>query len=213
MPEYKVKQGDCISSIATRHGLFWEKVWNHPKNSRLKEERKDPNVIYPGDVVFIPQKEEKEESGSTEQRHRFKAKGQPCYLRLVMQDPQGEPLSNQPYVLRIGGSFVDVPKGSELKTDNKGIIECEIPPGVTEVRVTIDNDTWALRLGALDPIDTVEGLQGRLNNLNYPAGPIDGIMGPRTTEALRNFQRDNDLVIDGKYGPKTKEKLKEVFGC
>ncbi len=28
MPEYKVKQGDCLSSIAEKHGLFWDKVWN-----------------------------------------------------------------------------------------------------------------------------------------------------------------------------------------
>ncbi len=95
MPEYKVKQGDCISSIATRHGLFWEKVWNHPKNARLKEQRKDPNILYPGDTLFVPEKEKKEESGATEQKHRFKKKGTPAKLRLrVMEEeppPQGSP--------------------------------------------------------------------------------------------------------------------------
>lgn len=68
MPEYAVKQGDCMESIAQKFGLFWEKIWNHPKNVKLNEQRKDPNVLYPGDVVFVPEKEDKEESGATEQR-------------------------------------------------------------------------------------------------------------------------------------------------
>ena len=82
MPNYTVKQGDCISSIAQKHGLFWDKVWNHPKNANLQERRKDPNVLSPGDVVFVPDKDEKEESGATEQRHRFKRKGVPEKLRI-----------------------------------------------------------------------------------------------------------------------------------
>jgi N-acetylmuramoyl-L-alanine amidase len=37
--KYKVKPGDCVSSIAHRNGLFWETVWNHPENQSLKSER------------------------------------------------------------------------------------------------------------------------------------------------------------------------------
>ncbi|MFH1075402.1 MAG: hypothetical protein V1753_00935 [Pseudomonadota bacterium] len=54
MPDYIVKQGDCIESIAFKHGLFWETVWNHPNNQQLKQERKNPNILLAGDKVFVP---------------------------------------------------------------------------------------------------------------------------------------------------------------
>lgn len=95
MPDYIVKQGDCISSIAEKHGLFWEKLWNNPKNAKLKEKRKNPNVLHPGDVVFIPEKEEKQETGSTEQRHRFKRKGEPAMLRLRLTKESGKENNEQ----------------------------------------------------------------------------------------------------------------------
>lgn len=52
--EYKVKQGDCISSIAAKYGHVPDAIWNDPANRQLKEEREDPNVLKPGDVSFIP---------------------------------------------------------------------------------------------------------------------------------------------------------------
>ena len=54
MPDYPVKQGDSLASIAFDHGLFWQSVWNHPNNARLKQQRGSPNILKPGDVVFVP---------------------------------------------------------------------------------------------------------------------------------------------------------------
>jgi N-acetyl-anhydromuramyl-L-alanine amidase AmpD len=54
---------------------------------------------------------------------------------------------------------------------------------------------------------SVEEIQARLNKLNYNAGPVDGIQGIMTLKAIRQFQSDHGLVIDGIVGPKTWHKL------
>lgn len=41
----------------------------------------------------------------------------------------------------------------------------------------------------------------------YYKGNIDGIKGNQTTEAIRNFQRNNGLIADGIYGNATNEQL------
>jgi len=42
---------------------------------------------------------------------------------------------------------------------------------------------------------------------DYDPGPVDGVDGPRTQAAVKNFQRDYGLTIDGKAGAKTRAKL------
>jgi N-acetylmuramoyl-L-alanine amidase len=66
-----VKQGECISSIADAHGFFPDNIWNDAANTKLRGKRKDPNVLYSGDVVVIPDKQSKEESCATEKKHSF----------------------------------------------------------------------------------------------------------------------------------------------
>lgn len=44
-------------------------------------------------------------------------------------------------------------------------------------------------------------IQAALNALGYDVGAIDGMLGGKTTEAIRNYQKDNDLAQTGKPGP------------
>jgi Putative peptidoglycan binding domain/CHAP domain len=50
-------------------------------------------------------------------------------------------------------------------------------------------------------------LQERLAALGYSPGRRDGIFGDATAAAVRDFQRDHDLEVDGIVGPKTFEAL------
>ncbi|OIK12271.1 spore cortex-lytic enzyme [Bacillus sp. MUM 13] len=55
--------------------------------------------------------------------------------------------------------------------------------------------------------DDVIELQARLQNIGYFKGKIDGVYGWGTYWALRNFQKDFGLPIDGLAGTTTKNKL------
>lgn len=51
-------------------------------------------------------------------------------------------------------------------------------------------------------------IQTALTEAGLYKGPIDGVIGSKTKEAIRKFQEANDLKVDGVCGPKTWEKLK-----
>lgn len=50
-------------------------------------------------------------------------------------------------------------------------------------------------------------VQKRLLELGYDPGVADGIMGAKTKDAIKSFQRDNSLEVTGIIDEKTKEKL------
>jgi N-acetylmuramoyl-L-alanine amidase len=49
--------------------------------------------------------------------------------------------------------------------------------------------------------EDVAELQSRLNNLGFDAGKVDGVFGPKTGEAVLDFQHNRGLPEDGKAGP------------
>ncbi|MCX5712966.1 MAG: peptidoglycan-binding domain-containing protein [Candidatus Omnitrophica bacterium] len=49
----------------------------------------------------------------------------------------------------------------------------------------------------------VKQIQTALDNAGYKPGSIDGKMGKTTVEAIKAFQRDNKIHVDGKVGKKT----------
>lgn len=53
----------------------------------------------------------------------------------------------------------------------------------------------------------VKELQEGLKDLGYHPGAADGIYGPHTTDAVKEFQTDAGITVDGKYGPETHRAL------
>lgn len=52
---YTVVSGDTLSKIAQKFGIgSWSLLYNHPYNQAFKASRTNPNLIYPGDKLYIP---------------------------------------------------------------------------------------------------------------------------------------------------------------
>lgn len=205
--DYVVQQGDCISSIATAHGFFWETLWNHAENAELKRRRTDPNVLLEGDRVHIPELTIKEESGATEKRHRFRKKGEPAKLRLRLLDAQDRPRANLPYRLLIEGSW------QEGTTDGDGKLEHSIPPHTREAVLDIRGEgSIPLTLGGLDPVSAISGVQQRLRNLGYDCGAGEGEWNEESRGAMKRFQESQGLTATGDPDQASRDKLVQVHG-
>ena len=207
MIEHVVEQGECVASIAASYGVPGKKVWNAPENEELREKRKSPYMLYPGDVVRVNDRDKREEACATEQHHRFERKAEKTWLRVKLLD-LGEARAGEPYVLKIGGEVI------EGKTDGEGKVEVEIPAHATEAVLRLGDkqrgEDFLLKVGGLDPVTEVSGVQARLANLGYDC-EVTGAMDERTKRAVREFQYDNVLKM-GEVSEETREELVKVYG-
>lgn len=69
---------------------------------------------------------------------------------------------------------------------------------------TSENNTTIVEVAS---ISQNKEIQQKLKNLGYYSGSVDGILGPQSVAAIKKFQRDNGLAVDGIVGAKTAAKL------
>lgn len=214
---HNVKQGDCLASIAHLYGFAdYKVIYDHPENSEFRKARPNPNLIMPGDQIFIPDRELKSLSVDTDKRHRFVVNRSKTVLRVVIRNEDGEPCDSVPYQILLGGVI------ESGVTDANGLINHHVPADLKEATLDVWVGTgdcecipqrWILKIGYLDPVEYSSGIQGRLNNLGFDCGKVDGIIGPKTKAAIKRFQEQHGLIVDGIAGPKTQAKLKTEHGC
>ena len=75
-----------------------------------------------------------------------------------------------------------------------------------------DSSTESTESEKEQPSDTVKELQKELQELGYHTGDIDGLYGAKTEEALKEFQKEAGITVDGKYGPATHKALLAELG-
>jgi hypothetical protein len=210
MKPYIVQQGECLISIAEDSGFFWESLWNLPDNAVLKTKRQDPFALYPGDVVTIPDPRPREESLAIDSRHIFRRKGSPAKLSIRIAE-NGKPRASEPYTLTID----DLPPRTGT-TGADGSINEGIPPLATGAVLLVgqgeDAVEYDLDFGHIDPIDEMTGAQGRLKDLGYFTGEIDGQSGPELEMAIRRFQVQQGLNVSGHLDAATRAALQKEYG-
>ena len=212
---YRVQQGDCLSSIAERWGFSdYNTIYRDSGNDAFRQKRPNPNIIYPGDVLFIPDRRSQEFARPTDQLHRFVLKRSKVLLRLCLKDDLHQPYQNKRYHLRVGGHHYH---GS---TNESGMLEQRIPANATEGEVTIfttDDDpsdlgyTFTLNLGHLDPVDETSGVDARLTNLGFaPEVENHQLSNEERVQALKAFQDRFGLEVTGQADEATRQKLREL---
>ncbi|MEO6002392.1 MAG: peptidoglycan-binding protein [Opitutus sp.] len=203
--EYVVQQQDCLASIAAHHGYTWKYLWNHSQNSELKHKRKLPTVLYPGDVLYIPEKEPRQECGATGKRHRYTKKNELVYFRIRLLE-DGYPRKNLKYELRVENLTY------HGYTDGYGKLQQKIPAYVTEAKLVTAEDNYLFKLGQLNPVDEISGVQQRLRNMGYYGAAADGQMSDGIHSALKAFQEKHGLTANGELNDHTRAMLVEVHG-
>jgi len=209
MPWHTVLQGEWLCQIARKYGFpDVSELYNHDANADLKRARPDPNLLLPGDRVFIPEKSLKEVDAATGRLHRYEVKTAKCRFKVVVHDEDGTVFMLKSFKLKLGGTLYEGTSGGD------GLVEVEIPSqAVDSGELEIEGHTIPIRLGHLDPLDEVSGVKARLHNLGYDCGPIDHEKCDALTAALRLFQKLNSLKVTGDLDGPTRSRLKEVYGC
>lgn len=207
---HRVLRGECVISIAYENGFHPHTIWNHPENAELRQLRREPHVLLPGDVVFVPDKRLREEPAHTGTRHVYRRRGVPQWVRIQIQRA-GRPIAGLGFAIRVDG-------GAEVRgvTDGDGWLRHPITPNAKLATIQLDGGSgeYRLSLGTLDPIDSPSGLAGRLAALGLYDGPASAeASAPAVAAALRGLQAAHGLDPTGTADDPTKTLLRDLVGA
>lgn len=212
---HTIRQGEHASKVAAKYGFRdYRTVWENAGNATLREQRRNPNVLAPGDGLAVPEKAQKSIPVAVDMRHRFRVASPSLWLRVTLHHFDDRPLAS----LRCEMAL-DTGEKRELTTDENGTLEASIPRTARLARLTV-LDTGApfdleipIRIGDLDPVELPSGQIARLNNLGYYVGELEDADEKQLRLALEEFQADHELTVTGQADPPTRDRLLELHGC
>lgn len=217
--KHVVKPGETLSSIALKYGFkSIDAIYNHAENEDFRERRSNPDVIYEGDSIFIPDMSPAKFSIEVNRTNRFTVSlpKEILSMHLVFEDDVDQQGANIEAVLIIDD--IEYP----AKSDGDALVQWKIPRTNTRkglVKLFLESDkteathVFEVLLGDLNPVSENTGIQARLNNLGFNCGKVDNNIKEKSISAIKKFQEANNLTVDGVPGPKTLKALEDKYGC
>lgn len=220
---YVIRKGDYLTKLGHEMGFDPSFVWAHPKNKELVAKRKNQEVLKPGDILWIPDEARRKMPVEMETQNSYVARVPKMPLVLTLK-LGGKILKKEPYIIRGLGRLPDGTgaKKEEVsgETDDKGVLRLAPSVHVREIEVVLPKRKKELRLfvAGLAPDNELTGVRMRLKNLGYLGAKHQGAeryeaLDPAQLEAaVRAFQTDAGLEVNGVVDEKLTKKLVEVHG-
>jgi len=216
MPNHIVLQGETIPAIAHQYGFAdWRNIWEHPRNEHLAEMGRTPNILNPGDRVYIPDYDSGIFIFTTGRNTEIRLLNPWAnVIRISFQDRFGNPYSGKRCQVEIGGN------SREGESDGNGLFEFELPREVSSAIFKLWPDdanddkfyVWILRPGYLNPVTEISGAKARLKNLGYGIDGIDDNADRRTQNAVELLRAQHELPIGTDFSDEVRRIILERHG-
>ena len=213
MKPYVIKQGDYMAKLGHTLGFDADAVWNDGKNKELKKARKNPNMLVPGDILFVPDEPRKGLALEKETDNSYVATVPKISVSVIVTEDD-EPIKDEKYQLR------GLDDETEYQTDSDGRVEFKAPVHVREVELYFPERelTMKVGIGDLDPIDTDSGVRMRLTHLGFYGPKVSGEdqyverEDAQLAGAVAAFQASVGLTVNGILDDETRDALVEAHG-
>jgi hypothetical protein len=204
VPVVVIRPGDCVASVAEQAGFAdWRRVWEAAENASLRAERSNPNVLVPGDLLWVPEVETKQVALPSGTPNKLRLERGLVDVRIQITDERGG-LVGRRFRLTVGGAC------TEGRVPDSGLVEAraaaDVARGELELWLRdaegIEPVRVPLELGALEPEWTESGARARLDNL--------GFVGRDLADTVRAFQRTIGLQATGELDEATRGHLRRA---
>lgn len=211
---YIVRQGEHLARLAYVHGFDANAVWKHEQNAPLREMGRTPELLNPGDILYLPVKPKEGLAFSAGTSNRYRAQVPQVKVSLTFKDAD-QVLANEPYEIHGLGTDGSSGPPETRKTDGDGKVDLELPVTTREVTIVFPNQNIAyeVRVGDMDPETEMGGIQKRLENLGYLPRERDSASEAAFMQAaISQFQKQHGLSPTGTLDEATTKLLKDEHG-
>ncbi len=211
MKPHVVRQGETLASIVGRNGGRADDAaaaWKDSTNDDLRQLRGDSSVLFPGDVIYVPELKQPWLPASVGAKNSYTATIPVETVKIAIGGEK--PLAGEPYVIH--GLGADIPG----TTDGSGMVTVDVPINRRFFILELTNQGYSYRVlvGHLDPVTEPSGVRQRLSNLGYTSVLAQAAFGSSGNGiGLLAFQIANGTGSGGANGDEqTTAALKKAHG-